>query len=281
MSMELSERLIDLALEEDIGPGDLTTMELIGADMRGTGILIAKQELVLAGLQMAKKVFQRLDPDARLTTDLSDGQKASKGQTLAKVSGKLQALLQAERTALNFLQRLSGIATLTRKYVETLEGCGNCKVRLVDTRKTTPAWRVLEKYAVRMGGALNHRMGLYDGILVKDNHLVACGGIGEAVKRLRQRSSHLLKIEIEVENMDQVLEALEAGADVIMLDNMDLDQIRRAVDTIAGRALVEVSGGVTLESLPDLAACGVDIISCGALTHSAKAVDISMEIQTA
>ncbi len=277
--MYIPQRLIDLALEEDIGPGDLTTSALIDTDTRGTGRLIAKQKLVLAGLNVAASVFQRLDPDSQLSARLADGQEAVPGQILATVSARMKALLQAERTALNFLQRLSGIATLTRRYVKALEAGGNNKVKLVDTRKTTPGWRVLEKYAVRVGGASNHRMGLYDGILIKDNHIAACGTIPAAVRQLRENSSHLVKIEVEVENMDQVVQALEAGADVIMLDNMNLEQVGKAVKMIAGRALVEVSGGVTMESLARLAATGVDIISCGALTHSATAVDISMEIE--
>ncbi len=279
--MDISERLIDLALEEDIGPGDLTTGLLIGAGTRGTGRLIARQKLVLAGMEVARRVFRRLDPGAELADGLADGQEAEAGQVLARVSGKMQALLQAERTALNFLQRLSGIATLTRRYVEALKASGNASVRLVDTRKTTPGWRALEKYAVRTGGGSNHRMGLFDGILIKDNHIAACGTIAAAVAKARRGAGHLIKIEVEAEDLDQVRQALEAGADVIMLDNMTPEQIGKAVDMIAGRALVEASGGVTLESLAEIAATGVDIISCGALTHSARAVDISMEIEAA
>jgi len=191
------------------------------------------------------------------------------------LDGPLAALLRGERTALNFLQRLSGISTHVRRWVEAL---GASPVRLVDTRKTTPGWRVLEKYAVRIGGAANHRMGLYDGVLIKDNHIAACGGIRPAVERLRRHVSHLVKIEVEVCDMQQVEEALEVGVDVIMLDNMNLEQVRSAVTHIAGRALVEVSGGVAMENLKAIADTGVDLISAGALTHQARAVDLSMDI---
>ncbi len=277
--MDTIDRLIDLALDEDIGPGDITTQALIDNQALGQGLLVAKQEMVLAGLDVALRVFKRLDRHTTLVAHYHDGQLVAKNQALATVSGRLQALLQAERSALNFLQRLSGIATLTRQYVKVLQANGCQGTKLVDTRKTTPGWRVLEKYAVKMGGAGNHRLGLFDGILVKDNHIAACGGIAEAVKRLRQSASHLVKIEVETENLKQVRQALEAKVDVIMLDNMDLAQIREAVEMIAGQALVEVSGGVTLDRIVELAKTGVDLISCGALTHSATAVDISMQIK--
>jgi nicotinate-nucleotide pyrophosphorylase (carboxylating) len=268
--------LIDMALREDIGCGDITTEALVAPEQTGSGTLVAKEDLVVAGLAVARQVFQRLDAAIEVSTAFQDGDRVAAGQTLMIVAGAMSALLMGERTALNFLQRLSGIATLVRTYVQAI---GARPTRLVDTRKTTPGWRVLEKYAVRIGGAANHRMGLFDGVLIKDNHIAACGGIPQAIERIRRRGSHLLKVEVEVADLAQVREALAAGAEVIMLDNMDLERIREALAVIDGRAIVEVSGGVTIDCLASLADTGVDIISVGALTHSAKAVDISMHIQ--
>ncbi len=270
-------RLIDMALAEDIGTGDITTDYLIPGDRQGCGAIVAKEALVLCGLDIAKTVFQRLDPDVRLHADGKDGAEIACGETVLTLEGNLRALLTAERPALNFLQHLSGIATHVRIYVNALSH--HSRVRLVDTRKTTPGWRVLEKYAVRTGGAHNHRMGLFDGVLIKDNHIAACGGIRQAVSAARKQISHLIKIEVEVSDLGGVNEALESGVDVIMLDNMDVAHIREAVSAIQHRAVVEVSGGVTLEHLADLAETGVDLISIGALTHSARAVDLSMRIQ--
>jgi len=269
-------QLIDMALAEDIGTGDITTDYLVSCDSRGRGIIIAKEDLVLAGLDIAKTVFQRLDPEVHLQSAYEDGAEIVRGETVLHLEGRLKALLTAERPALNFLQRLSGIATHVRTYVKALQ---HSRVRLVDTRKTTPGWRVLEKYAVRMGGAHNHRMGLFDGVLIKDNHIAACGGIQQAVTAARKQISHLIKIEIEVSDLTGIHEALESGVDVIMLDNMDIAHIREAVSIIQNRAIVEVSGGITLKYLSDLAQTGVDLISVGALTHSARAVDLSMRIQ--
>jgi len=269
-------RLIDLALDEDIGSGDITTDSLVPPGLTGRGFIKAKETLVLCGLEVAGEVFRRLDPGVRIHTPFGEGQKVSPGTRVLQAAGTLRGLLIAERTALNFLQRLSGIATNVRGYAEAL---GSRQVRLVDTRKTAPGWRMLEKYAVRVGGACNHRCGLFDGVLIKDNHIAAAGGIQEAVRRVRGTVSHLLKIEVETADIDQVREALAAGVDVIMLDNMDLDGIRAAVAEIAGRALVEVSGGVTRDTLEQLADTGVDLISVGALTHSATAVDLSMQIE--
>lgn len=269
-------RLIDMALAEDIGTGDITTEYLVSRDSRGRGIIVAKEDLVLAGLDIAKTVFLRLDPGIHLQSDYEDGAPIAPGETVLTMEGCLRALLTAERPALNFLQHLSGIATHVRTYVKALE---HSRVRLVDTRKTTPGWRVLEKYAVRMGGAHNHRMGLFDGVLIKDNHIAACGGIRQAVAAARKRISHLIKIEVEVSDLAGVLEAIESGVDVIMLDNMDTPRIREAVAVIRHRAIVEVSGGITLQHLSELAETGVDLISVGALTHSARAVDLSMRIQ--
>jgi nicotinate-nucleotide pyrophosphorylase (carboxylating) len=236
---------------------------------------LAKEPLVLAGIEVAKQVFFQLDPHSVVFSEFCDGDDILTGQTVFTVTGKLRTILEGERTALNFVQRLSGIATMTRAWVNAL---GSSRTRLVDTRKTTPGWRVLEKQAVRAGGGANHRMGLYDGVLIKDNHIASCGGIIQAVERARRTVHHLVKIEVETTTLQEVEEALAAKADVIMLDNMSLDEIKRAVKRIDGRVLVEVSGGVTLETLKPLADCGVDLISAGALTHSFKSVDISMKI---
>jgi len=273
--MNSIQHLIEIALKEDIGSGDITTENLVDPQLKGKGDIIAKEPLVVAGLHVAGQVFKYLDPHVIFESGYSDGDFVKEGETLAIVRGTLRALLSGERTALNFLQHLSGISTCVRSYVNELSGK---TVRLVDTRKTTPGWRVLEKYAVRVGGAHNHRMGLYDGVLIKDNHIAAFGGIKKAIDHIRAKVSHLLKIEVEVSNLDQVKEALEARADVIMLDNMNIRQIKEAIVFIDGRAIVELSGNVTKDVLKSLADTGVDIISVGALTHSAKSVDISMRI---
>lgn len=269
-------QLIDMALAEDIGPGDITTDYLVPCDSQGQGIIVAKEDIVLAGLDIAKMVFQRLDPKIHFQSAYEDGAEIACGETVLSLEGRLRALLTAERPALNFLQHLSGIATQVRTYVKALK---NSRVKLVDTRKTTPGWRVLEKYAVRMGGAHNHRMGLFDGVLIKDNHIAACGGIQQAVAEARKHISHLIKIEVEVSDLAGILDALKSKVDVIMLDNMDIAHIREAVSAIRNRAIVEVSGGVTLKHLTALARTGVDLISVGAMTHSARAVDLSMRIQ--
>jgi nicotinate-nucleotide pyrophosphorylase (carboxylating) len=267
------DNLIEQALLEDIHTGDITTQALIPADSRASARLIAKEELTLAGLFVAERVFKRLDADVEFIPGLAEGALAAKGALIATVRGRAAELLMGERVALNLLQRLSGIATLTLRYVTAVAGTG---ARIVDTRKTTPGLRELEKYAVRVGGGINHRSGLYDGILIKENHIAATGGIGEAIKRARDYIPHTLKIEIETETLAQVNEALASGADIIMLDNMSIADMRSAVAAIAGRALVEASGGVTLETVRAIAETGVDIISVGALTHSARAMDISM-----
>lgn len=272
------ERLIDLALGEDITTGDITTDALIAPDAGGQAVIVAKAPMIVAGLMVARRVFLRLDDELQIEDIATEGQPAMPGDILIQIDGRMASLLTAERTALNFLQRLSGIATHVRRFVEEVK---DNRVRLVDTRKTTPGWRALEKYAVRIGGAANHRLNLSDGILIKDNHIAACGGIREAVARARQRAPHSLKIEIEVESLAELEDALMAGADIIMLDNMAPEAIRTAVNLIDGRALVEISGGVDRAKLAELAACGADIISVGALTHAATAVDISMRIETA
>jgi nicotinate-nucleotide pyrophosphorylase (carboxylating) len=269
------DKLIDLALEEDIGTGDVTTEHLVPVQAKGRGAIVAKENLIIAGLDVAHRVFQRIDAGVVFQTDFKDGSRVEKGRTVVDLSGRLSALLTGERTALNFLQRLSGIATYVQTYVSMLEGK---KAKLLDTRKTTPGWRELEKYAVRTGGGTNHRMGLYDAVLIKDNHIAASGSICEAVKRIKAAVGDAMSIEVETTNMDEVQEALDAGAHIIMLDNMDLDQIKSAVNFVNGRAKLEVSGGITRKHLADLAGSGIDFISSGALTHSARAVDLSMRI---
>ena len=276
--MNSTQHLIKIALKEDIASGDITTDNLVDPDLKGKGVIIAKEPFVIAGLDVACQVFKYLNAGVIFNPVYTDGDFVKQSDTIATVEGNLRALLSGERTALNFLQRLSGIATCVRSYADELK---NKRVCLVDTRKTTPGWRVLEKYAVRMGGAHNHRMGLYDGVLIKDNHIAACGGIKKAVDRIRTRVSHLVKIEVEVSTLDQVKDALKAGAEVIMLDNMSMEQIKEATAFINKKALVEVSGNVTKSGLNSLADAGVDIISVGALTHSARCVDMSMRIKTA
>jgi nicotinate-nucleotide pyrophosphorylase (carboxylating) len=273
--MYSTQHLIETALQEDVGSGDITTEHLVDKNIIGTGIIVAKEPLVIAGLDIVRAVFRYLDSNIGFTSDFSDGDTIKTGAIVLAMQGRLRPLLVGERTALNFLQHLSGIATTVRSYVEQI---AHTPVRLVDTRKTTPGWRVLEKYAVRMGGAYNHRMGLYDGVLIKDNHIAACGGITNAIQTVRDKISHLVKIEVEVTDINGAEEAIANGADVIMLDNMDTKQTRDAVTVINKRAIVEVSGNVTRKNLAALADTGVDIISVGALTHSAKSVDLSMRI---
>ncbi len=270
------DHIIEAALQEDIGPGDITTENLIAPEAIGRGFLVAREPLIVAGIDVAQRVFEILDPEIESETRFHDGDSVAGLEVIMSLKGRMQALLMGERTALNFLQRLSGISTFVRSCLFKLK---DKDVRLVDTRKTAPGWRVLEKYAVRAGGAENHRMGLFDGVLIKDNHIAACGGVKEAIERIRKRISHLLKIEVEVSNLAELKEALAASADVIMLDNMDIPLIREAVRIINGKAKVEVSGGVTRDNLIKLADTGVDIISSGALTHSAGCVDISMRIE--
>lgn len=275
LSQHSIDQLIDLALKEDVGTGDVTTEHLVPTQAKGRGAIVAKENLIISGLDVAQRVFKRIDAGVVFQSDFKDGSRVEKGQTVVNLSGRLGALLTGERTALNFLQRLSGIATYVKTYVSMLEGK---KVKLLDTRKTTPGWRELEKYAVRTGGGTNHRMGLYDAVLIKDNHIAASGSISEAVKRIKAEVGRTMTIEVETTDMDEVQEALDAGAHIIMLDNMDLDQIKTAVNFVNGRAKLEVSGGITRKHLADLADTGIDFISSGALTHSARAVDLSMRI---
>jgi nicotinate-nucleotide pyrophosphorylase (carboxylating) len=273
--MDMTEQIIQLALFEDSGLGDITTESILPSPRKGQGVILAKESLVLAGVGVAVKVFALLDPSIVCTSRFQDGQVVQKGDIIFETQGDLLCLLKGERVALNFLQRLSGIATLTRTYVETLK---NPKVRLTDTRKTIPGLRRLEKEAVRAGGGYNHRYSLYDGILIKDNHIAVAGGIEKAVRAVRARTSHLMKIEVEVSCMDEVKQAIAANVEVIMLDNMDIAAMAEAVTYIGGRAVVEASGNVSLSTLNAIAGTGVDVISCGALTHQARAVDLSMRI---
>ncbi|HBA72362.1 MAG: nicotinate-nucleotide diphosphorylase (carboxylating) [Geobacteraceae bacterium GWC2_55_20] len=271
--MIMIDRMIEQALLEDIHTGDITTKAVVPQRRPAEARLIAKEDLVVAGLSIAGRVFSRLDPDVVIRLNCSEGDHLAKGTVMATLSGDAADLLMGERVALNLLQRMCGIATLTSRFVAAVSGT---KARIVDTRKTTPGLREIEKYAVRIGGGINHRTGLYDGVLIKENHIAAAGGITEAIRRARAYIPHTLKIEIETETLEQVDEALAAGADIIMLDNMTLDQMRKAVAVIAGRAVVEASGGVNLETVRGIAETGVDIISVGALTHSPRAMDISM-----
>ena len=268
--------LIENALAEDLGPGDVTSEATIRPESLSVAVMLAKQDLVLAGLDVAREVFRHLDPDIQFTSFAKDGDRVNAGTELAKLSGNTRALLAGERVALNLLQHLSGIATLTSKYVERVHGL---KAGILDTRKTLPGLRRLEKYAVRTGGGRNHRFGLHDGVLIKDNHIKASGGITKALQNARKNAHHLLKLEVETKNLEEVREALEARADIIMLDNMPVDMMREAVKVVAGRALVEASGNVTLATVRAIAETGVDLISSGSLTHSAPAADISMKIK--
>jgi nicotinate-nucleotide pyrophosphorylase (carboxylating) len=268
--------LIRIALAEDVGRGDITTRLTVPPGARATGTLLAKQDGVLAGLPLVGRVFEALGGRVMTTALAADGDAFTVGTWVATVEGPAADVLVGERLALNFVQQLSGVATLTRRYVEAVRGT---RARVIDTRKTTPGLRALEKYAVRMGGGHNHRAGLDDGILIKDNHLVAAGGVAAAVAAARQGAPHGLKVEVECATLAQVDAALVAGADAILLDNMTPDALADAVRRIAGRALVEASGGVTLATIRAIAETGVDLISVGALTHSAPAVDLSLKIQ--
>ncbi len=274
MSDPLTQRLLEIAYLEDSPFGDVTSQLIIPQGRRSQAHFIAKETFVLAGMPYVKETFTFLTSDFKLEVFKREGDLCNKGEIIANIEGLATDLLRAERIALNLLQRLSGIATLTRAFVDKLKGL---PVKIVDTRKTTPGMRVMEKYAVNIGGGSNHRFCLSDGILIKDNHIKAVGSITEAVRHAR-RGHHLLRIEVEVSDMEQIKEAIEAGADVIMLDNMDIVQMTEAVRFINKRALVEASGGVTLDNVRAIAETGVDIISIGAITHSARAVDISMKI---
>lgn len=275
--------LIRLALIEDVGSGDITTDAIISQNVKGKAYVMAKEDMILSGIGIFKKVLMAAHSSysdsvipLKFRDRFKDGDLIKSGKKIIEVTGDMRTLLTGERTALNFLQRMSGIATHTKKFVDSVKGF---KAKIIDTRKTTPNLRILEKYAVRCGGGINHRFGLYDGILIKDNHIKAAGGIIKAVKRVRDNTPNLMKIEVETKSLKEVKDTLECKADVIMLDNMDIPTIKRAVKLIDKRAFVEVSGGVSLKNVVEIAATGVDYISIGALTHSARAVDISMEIK--
>ena len=276
IDLRIVREIIEIALREDIGNGDITTNFSVPIDTSAKGVILSKSDGILAGLDIAREVFLMLDPEMIFTKLASDGDQIRKGQDIATVKGMARSMLTGERIALNFLQRLSGIASLTSKYVQEASGYN---VRIVDTRKTTPGLRLLEKYAVRVGGGHNHRFGLYDAVLIKDNHISAAGGISNAVTNAKKWIPHTMKIEVEVENISQIYEAIKAGADIIMLDNMDVESMTKAVKLIDGKALVEASGGIKLENIKSIAATGVDIISAGALTNSAMPLDISMSLQ--
>jgi nicotinate-nucleotide pyrophosphorylase (carboxylating) len=262
------------ALAEDLGWGDVTTEATVDPSLRARGVILAKCDCVIAGLEVAAEAFRQLDPGAVFTAMRQDGDRCAPGTIVAEVRGSAATMLTAERTALNFLQRLSGIATLTRRFVDAAAG----GITILDTRKTTPTLRALEKYAVRAGGATNHRSGLDDGILIKDNHIRLGGGVRTAVQRMKAARQEM-PIEIEAQSLDQVDEAIAAGADIILLDNLSIDEVREAVKRIARRAKTELSGGVTLDRIPELARTGADYVSVGALTHSAPAADLSFELE--
>lgn len=269
--------IIRIALEEDIGNGDITTAFLIPEDSESRALIIAKGNFVVAGIPFIKEVFSFFDREVRFNVFINDGSKVMKGDLIAEVSGRTEVLLSGERVSLNLLQRLSGIATLTNMFVEKVRGL---HARIVDTRKTTPGLRFMEKYAVRVGGGNNHRFGLFDGILIKDNHIEAVGSITEAL-RLASEGHHLAKIEVEVENLNDLKEAVEGGSDIVMLDNMSVQDMKEAVNIVRSSkkdVILEASGNVSLENVREVAETGVDLISIGALTHSATAVDISMKI---
>ncbi|MDP2259451.1 MAG: carboxylating nicotinate-nucleotide diphosphorylase [Caulobacter sp.] len=271
----LIDPVVRAALAEDLGrAGDITALACIDADATLTATFGARKAGTIAGLDCARLAVLALDPAAKFKARAADGDAVAAGTVLAKVTGNARALLSAERTALNLLGRLSGVATLTAQYVAAVEGT---RARITDTRKTTPGLRALEKYAVRCGGALNHRFGLDDAILIKDNHVAACGGVGEAIRRARAFAGHLVKVECEVDSLKQLAEALDAGPDVVMLDNFSLKNLRVAVGMAAGRVVLEASGGVTLDTVRDIAETGVDVISVGALTHSASVLDIGLD----
>jgi len=268
--------ILERAFREDMPLGDITTDYTVPENSVSKAVLTAKQDGVIAGLEICMEAFRMLDPEVKLQPLVKDGDFVKKGDRLLVVEGKSRALLKAERTALNILQRLSGIASETRRYVDKIRGY-NAKV--VDTRKTTPGLRLLEKYAVRVGGGTNHRFSLSDGVLIKDNHIKAAGGIRQAVEAVRMKIPHTVKIEVETETLEQVQEALDSGADIIMLDNMPPELMKQAIKLINGKALTEASGNVSLDNIEEVAATGVDIISVGAITHSVRAMDISMKFE--
>jgi len=269
--------IIKTALDEDIGTGDITTQATVSKRKKGRAVAIAKDHFIIAGVDVFEATFQVLDKNIKVKKLIADGCPAKKGDVIAEVSGSLSSILKAERVSLNLFQRMCGIATLTSKYVHAVRGT---RTKILDTRKTAPGLRVLDKMAVRLGGGCNHRIGLYDGVLIKDNHIEAAGGITAAVNLQRKSLSPRVKIEVETQNIKQVREALACDVDIIMLDNMSVPAMQKAVDFVARRALLEASGNVTLENVAVIAATGVDFISVGELTHSVRAADISLKIRS-
>jgi nicotinate-nucleotide pyrophosphorylase (carboxylating) len=273
MVSEPIKKIIKIALAEDIGTGDITTQTSVSPKKKGRALAVAKENFIIAGIDVFAETFQYLDESIKVKKLMDDERRVKKGDVIAEISGSLSNILQAERVALNLFQRMCGIASLTAKYVKAVRGT---KVIILDTRKTVPGLRILDKMAVRIGGGRNHRIGLYDGILIKDNHIEAAGGITFAVKA--QRKNPFMKIEVEAKNIKEVKEALKCDVDVIMLDNMSFPAMKKAVDLVNGRTLLEASGNVSLKNVADIAAIGVDFISVGELTHSVRAADISLKI---
>ncbi len=274
------ERLVDLAIEEDLGRGDATARAEVIGPVTARADILAKEACVVCGLDLAEYVMTRVDPNIQFDALVPDGNDVQPGTRIASVTGPARGILAAERTALNFLMRLSGIATLTRRYVR-LVAATDTKAKVVDTRKTTPAWRLLEKYAVAMGGGLNHRMDLASGVLIKENHIAITGSVKQAVTRARKFATHTVRIEVEVQSIEELKEAIEAGADIVLLDNMTPDQISHAVAEAAGKVIIEASGGIDTTTVAKVAIAGVDYISIGKLTHSAPSVDLSLLIEEA
>ncbi len=270
-------RIIKNALAEDIGKGDITTAAIILGNKIGQAQAIAKEDFIVAGIDVFQKTFLFLDDRIEFKALIADGEKVKKGETIVQLTGPLASILQAERVALNLFQRMCGIATLTGKFVETVHGT---KAKILDTRKTIPGLRLLDKMAVKIGGGFNHRMGLYDGVLIKDNHIAAAGGIPAAVRAQKKNLAKKLKIEVETKNLREVEEALNSGVDIIMLDNMPVDEMTKAVALVRGKALLEASGNVSLQNVARIAATGVDFISVGEITHSVRAADIALKIMT-
>ena len=277
MESILIKPIIQKALSEDLGLGDITTLTTVSTDALGYAALYARENLILAGVDVFKTVFYEIDDHLIISDNYKDGDTISQDSLVLTIEGKLISILQAERTALNFLQRMSGIASRTKEYVTMVK---RWNTKILDTRKTAPGLRIFDKYSVRVGGGYNHRIGLFDGVLIKDNHIIAAGGIFNAIKNAKNSIPHTLKVEIEVETVDQLIEALEAGADIIMLDNMDVKTMKKAVKFVANRIPLEASGGINLDNVAEIAATGVDFISVGDLTHSVKAANFSLKIKS-